>query len=136
MRTCCRAFSATASERTRRAGFSGGHPCVSARFSRRPSSIRWRFSRENYQFVVIDAPPGLTEDTCAAIRQSDRLAIVITPELPAIRNAIRSIEYLTSLHYPEDSIDIVLNRYSKRSTLSDHEIEAALHRRDCHKDPQ
>ena len=37
------------------------------------------FLAENYQFIIIDAPPGLTEDTCAAIRQSDRLAIVITP---------------------------------------------------------
>ena len=86
------------------------------------------FLTENYQFVIIDTPPGLNEDTCAAIRQSDRLAIVITAELPAIRNAIRAIEYLTSLHYPEDSIDIVLNRYSRRSTLTEREIEAALHR--------
>src|SRR5271165_5300727 len=86
------------------------------------------FLTENYQFIIIDAPPGLTEETCAAIRQSDRLAIVITPELPAIRNALRSIEYLTSLHYPEDSIDIVLNRYSRRSILTEREIEAALHR--------
>jgi pilus assembly protein CpaE len=86
------------------------------------------FLTENYQFLVIDAPPGLTEETCAAIRQSDRLAIVITPELPSVRNALRSVEYLTSLHYPDENIDIVLNRYSKRSPLSDHEIETALHR--------
>ena len=86
------------------------------------------FLAENYQFVILDTPPGLTEDSCAAIRQSDRLAIVITPELPAIRNAIRSIEYLTSLHYPEDSIDVVLNRYSRRSALTEEEIETALHR--------
>ena len=87
------------------------------------------FLGENYQFVIIDCPPGLTEETCAAIRQSDRLAIVITPELPAIRNAMRSIEYLTSMHYAADSIDIVLNRHSKKSALSDHEVEVALHRR-------
>ncbi len=86
------------------------------------------FLAENYEFVIIDCPPGLTEETCAAIRQSDQLAIVITPELPAIRNAIRSIEYLTSMHYAADSIDIVLNRHSKRSALTDHEVEAALHR--------
>jgi pilus assembly protein CpaE len=86
------------------------------------------FLSENYQFVIIDTPPGMSEDTCAAIRQSDRLAIVITPELPAIRNAVRSIEYLTSLHYPEDSIDVVLNRCSRKSTVSEQEIESALHR--------
>ncbi len=86
------------------------------------------FLGENYQFVIIDCPPGLTEETGAAIRQSNRLAIVITPELPAIRNALRTIEYLTSMHYADDSIDIVLNRHSKKSALSDQEVEAALHR--------
>lgn len=86
------------------------------------------FLAENHQFVILDTPPGLNEDTCAAIRQSDRLAIVITPELPAIRNAIRAIDYLTGLHYPEDSIDVVLNRYSRRSMLTEEEIETALHR--------
>jgi pilus assembly protein CpaE len=87
------------------------------------------FLAENYQFVIIDCPPGLSEDTCAAIRQSDRLAIVITPELPAINNAVRTIDYLTGLHYPEDSIDVVLNRYSKKSTLGDSDIETSLHRK-------
>ncbi len=86
------------------------------------------FLAENYQFVILDCPPGLTEDTCAAIRQSDRVAIVITPELPAIHNAIRCMKYLIGLHYPEESIDIVLNRHSRRSALSDSEIEASLHR--------
>ncbi len=86
------------------------------------------FLAENYQFVLIDSPPGMTEATCAAVRQSDQIAIVITPELPAIRNAVRSIEYLVGLHYPEKSIDIVLNRQSKNSLLTEQEIEAALHR--------
>ncbi|MGA3055542.1 MAG: AAA family ATPase [Candidatus Korobacteraceae bacterium] len=86
------------------------------------------FLAENYQFVLVDCPPGLSEDTCAVIRQSDRLAIIITPELPAIHNAIRSIQYLTSLHYPDDSIDIVLNRYSRKNPLSEREIESSLHR--------
>ncbi len=86
------------------------------------------FLAENYQFVLIDCPPGLSEDTCAAIRQSDRLSIIITPELPAIHNAIRAIEYLTGLHYPDENIDIILNRSSRRGALNDREIEASLHR--------
>ena len=86
------------------------------------------FLAESYQFVIVDAPPGLSEETCAAIRQSDRLGIIVTPELPAIHNAIRAVEYLTGLHYPGDSIDIVLNRYSRRSTLDDREIEGSLRR--------
>jgi len=86
------------------------------------------FLAETCQFVIVDCPPGLSENTCAAIRQSDRLAVVIIPELPAIRNAIRAIEYLTSLHYPAENIDVVLNRHSRDSALSDEEIESALRR--------
>lgn len=100
-------------------------------FSNTPSDAiehTMAFLAENYQFVIVDCPPGLSEDTCAVIRQSDHLAIVITPELPAIHNAIRSIQYLTGLHYPDENIDIVLNRYSRKNPLSEREIEASLHR--------
>jgi pilus assembly protein CpaE len=86
------------------------------------------FLADNYQFVIIDCPPGMADDTSAAIRQSDQLAIVITPELPAIQNALRLVEYLVGMHYPDDNIDIVLNRHAKNSVISDREIEAALHR--------
>jgi pilus assembly protein CpaE len=86
------------------------------------------FLSENYQFVIIDCPSGISESSGAAIRQSNRLAIVITPELPAIRNAVRWVEYLVDLHYPEGDIDIVLNRHAKDSALSDREIEEALRR--------
>jgi len=86
------------------------------------------FLAESYQFVIVDCPPGLGEDTCAAIRQSDRLSIIITPELPAIHNAIRSIEFLTGLHFPSENIDIVLNRHSGKNTLHDREIESSLRR--------
>lgn len=86
------------------------------------------FLADNYQFVIIDCPPGIADDTSAAIRQSDQMAIVITPELPAIRNALRLFEYLVSMHYPEKNIDIVLNRSAKNNALSDGEIEAAIRR--------
>ena len=86
------------------------------------------FLAENYQYVVVDCPSGLSEDTCASIRQSDRLELVITPELPAIQNAIRCIEYLTGLHYPSESIDIILNRASRKNALTERDVESSLHR--------
>jgi Flp pilus assembly CpaE family ATPase len=81
---------------------------------------------DNYEVVIVDTPPGLSEGTCAAIRQSDRLAIVVTAELPSVHNAIRAIEYLTGLHYPTESIDIILNRTSRRGALNERDIEASL----------
>lgn len=86
------------------------------------------FLAEHYQFVIIDCAPGITDDSAASIRQSDRVQIVLTPELPAIRSALRWVEYLVGMQYPEDSIDIVLNRSAKNVSLNAEEIETALRR--------
>ena len=83
------------------------------------------FLAEHYQFVIIDCAPGINDDSAASIRQSDRVQIVLTPELPAIRSALRWVEYLIGMQYPEDSIDVVLNRAAKNNSLSADEIETA-----------
>jgi pilus assembly protein CpaE len=86
------------------------------------------FLADLYQFVVVDCPPGLTDGTLASIAQSEQIAIVMTAELPSVRNAVRYIEYLAKLGYSSSSIYIVLNRYSKKALLSDERIEKALGR--------
>jgi pilus assembly protein CpaE len=86
------------------------------------------FLADTYQFVVVDCPPGLTDGTRACISQSEQVAIVITAELPSVRNAVRYIEHLSRLGYSSSSIQIVLNRHSKKGPLSDDRIEKALGR--------
>jgi pilus assembly protein CpaE len=86
------------------------------------------FLAETYQFVIVDCPPGLTEGTVACISQSDQVAIVMTAELPAVRNTVRYIEHLSRLGYNADSTYLVLNRHSKKGPLNDERIENALGR--------
>jgi pilus assembly protein CpaE len=86
------------------------------------------FLADAYQFVVIDCPPGLSEGTRACISQSDHVAIVMTAELPSVRNAVRYVEHLSKLGYSSNSICVVLNRHSKKGPLSDDRIEKALGR--------
>lgn len=86
------------------------------------------FLAETYAYVVIDCPPGLTEITSACISQSDQVAIVMTAELPAVRNTVRYLDHLTKLGCDTNVIQIVLNRHSKRGPLSDERIEKALQR--------
>ncbi len=86
------------------------------------------FLADIYQFVVVDCPPGLAEATLASITQSEQIAIVMTAELPSVRNAVRYIEHLSKLGYTSSSIHVVLNRYSKKGPLSDDRIEKALGR--------
>jgi len=86
------------------------------------------FLADTYQFVVVDCPPGLTEGTRACISQSEQVAIVMTAELPSVRNAVRYIEHLSRLGYSSSGIHVVLNRHSKKGPLSDERIEKALGR--------
>lgn len=95
-----------------------------------PSAIEHTlaFLADIYQFVVVDCPPGLTDGTLACLAQSDQIAIVMTAELPSVRNAVRYIEYLARLEQDSNRVQIVLNRHSKRGPLSDERIEKALGR--------
>jgi pilus assembly protein CpaE len=86
------------------------------------------FLADVYPFVVVDCPPGLTGPTQACIAQSDQVAIVMTAELPAVRNTVRYIEHLGKLGYSSNNIHVVLNRHSKKGPLGDERIEKTLGR--------
>ncbi len=95
-----------------------------------PSSVEHTlaFLADTYHFVVVDCPPGLTDGTRACISQSEQVAIVMTAELPSVRNTVRYMEHLSKLGYSSSSIQVVLNRHSKKGPLSDERIEKALGR--------
>lgn len=84
------------------------------------------FLAETYQYIVMDCPPGLSDATLSTLSQSDQIAIVLTAELPAIRNAVRYTEYLAKLGVNSASINLVLNRYSKKGPLGEERVEKTL----------
>src|SRR5204863_4415708 len=84
------------------------------------------FLADIYEFVVVDCPPGLTDVTLACIAQSDQVVIVMTAELPSVRNTVRYMEYLSKLGYNAANIRIILNRHSKKGPLTDEKVEKAL----------
>src|SRR5579859_1924324 len=84
------------------------------------------FLAERHQYVVVDLPPGLSDATLATLSQSDQIGIVLTAELPALRNAVHYIEYLSKLGMNPNSLHIVLNRYSKKTALGDDKVEKTL----------
>ncbi|HET9837913.1 MAG TPA: AAA family ATPase [Candidatus Angelobacter sp.] len=86
------------------------------------------FLAETYPYVVIDCPPGLTTAGMACLAQSDQVGIVMTAELPCVRNVVRYLEQLDRAGYA-GNVQIILNRASKRGPLSDERIEKALNRK-------
>lgn len=84
------------------------------------------FLADTFNYVVVDCPPGMTEATTATILQSDQVAIVLTAELPCVRNAARYLEHLSRIGFHSNNVRIILNRYSKKGPLPDDRIEKAL----------
>lgn len=64
-------------------------------------------------FILIDAPPGLNEDTIDALDAGNELLVVTNPELPATVEALRVIEF-TRRNWAKN-INVILNRYSGKS---------------------
>lgn len=85
------------------------------------------YLRLRYEFLMIDCPPGLNKPNLEVIHRCDQLYLVIVPEVPAVANAVRYLDYLTRAEYSLDRVKVVLNRYLKRgSGISDDQIEKAL----------
>jgi pilus assembly protein CpaE len=103
---------------------------VDAIYGAPPSAVEHTlaFLADTYQFVVVDCPPGLTEGTRASIAMSEQVAIVMTADLPSVRNTASYVEYLSNLGYSSSTLYVVLNRYSKKGPLSDDRIEQSLGR--------
>lgn len=75
------------------------------------------FLVEHYDSVVIDAGRNLSDDTVlGALQSSSAVFIVVTQELPAIRDAQRYLAFLMRLGFNQDQVRVVVNHYSKKVT--------------------
>lgn len=75
------------------------------------------FLVEKYEAVVIDAGRAISDDTVlGALQASTAIFLVITQELPDIRNAQRYLAFLMRMGFGQDQIRIVVNHYTKRTS--------------------
>jgi pilus assembly protein CpaE len=71
------------------------------------------FLRHNYDQLIVDGVRGFSEESLVALDAADRILLMLTQEVPAVRNAQRSIELFRRLGYPDDKIRPVVNRFHK-----------------------
>ena len=84
------------------------------------------FLRPRYEFILVDMPPSLNDENLTVIRECDQLYLVTVAEVAAVRNIVRQLEYFDRKDIPREKLRIVLNRYHKRSVVSDDQIEKVL----------
>jgi pilus assembly protein CpaE len=76
------------------------------------------FLRKHYDKVIVDGVRGFDEISLAAMDASQQLLLVLTQDVPAIRNGQRCLELFTRLGYDEQKVKLILNRYHKASKIT------------------
>jgi len=79
-----------------------------------------------HQFVIVDTPVGITEITAAALDVAELDLLVTTPEVPALRRTHACLRMLQGLEFPTQKVQLVLNRVSSKTKISEAEAVEAL----------
>jgi pilus assembly protein CpaE len=82
--------------------------------------------RERYDVVVIDTASELSEHVLEAFDAADRLVLVTTPEIPAIKNTRIALDVLDLVGHPRERRRVLLNRADPSLGLTVEDIEEAL----------
>lgn len=83
------------------------------------------FARRNYNVVSADLPDTFDETTLAVLREANKIMLVTTPELPALRLAHLKVMLLRKLDLL-DKVSLLLNRVSGHMSLNLAEIEKTI----------
>ncbi len=69
--------------------------------------------RDNYDTVIVDTPPYLSEVVLAAFDVSDSLYAIATLDLPSVRNMGVFLSTMDRLKIPADNVRLILNKAEK-----------------------
>lgn len=80
--------------------------------------------QSDYDVILIDTAPDTTDATIQALFFAERVVIVGNPVVDAIENIQRMLKLLREADYPEERIDICMNRLQRKEMFTLEEIRA------------
>ena len=79
--------------------------------------------RNDFDYIVVDTPTGFGDEVLAALDVSDLIALIVTPDVPALKTLKITLETLLELSYSRDKFRLVLNRSDAKVGISHTEVE-------------
>lgn len=79
-----------------------------------------------YDYIVVDTASSLSDLTLAVLEGSDKILLVITPDIPTIKNARLFFEVMEALEHPLEEMILVLNKVDRRGSIQEEDIEASI----------
>ncbi len=84
--------------------------------------------RANFDWVVIDTPPGFTAEVITSIDNSTEIVMVGMLDSLSLKNTKLGLETLELMKYDPDHVYLLLNRAHSRVGISQSDVEAVLGR--------
>lgn len=79
-----------------------------------------------YQYVLVDCGGRIDETTLTTTTVADRVFLVCSPSVVAVKNAWRRLQLMERVGIEKDAIRLVVNRWTRDSELSIKDIETHL----------
>jgi pilus assembly protein CpaE len=81
-----------------------------------------KYLRQIYAYVVVDTSHLLNEVTLSALDVSDVVVLLVTQDIPAIKNARLFLDLLGTIGVSRDRICFTMNRYDKRISITPEKV--------------
>ncbi len=81
--------------------------------------------KKEYDIIIIDTPPSFVETSLVALENSDDILLIVSMDLPALKNGKLAVETLNLLEL-KDKIKIILNRDTASDGITKEVVEEVL----------
>ena len=85
-----------------------------------------KYLRQIYAYVIVDTTHLLNDITLAALDIADVVVLVVTQDIPAIKNTRLFLDLLTTIGVNRNRICFVMNRYDKRISITPDKVSENL----------
>ncbi len=82
--------------------------------------------RKHYDFVVVDSWSYLDDIVLSLMDVTDRILVVMTPEIPAIKGTKQFLEVAEALQFSLEHVDLILNKVLPREGIRADQIERSM----------
>lgn len=78
--------------------------------------------KRDFHYVILDTAPTFDEVSAAAIRAADRILLVATATMPALKDARFLFTELNTAEYPKENVLLVLNEVDRNNRITAEQI--------------
>lgn len=79
-----------------------------------------------FDYIIVDTFPSLSDTTLAVLDAADKILLVMTLEMPVIKNITLFMDVANALSYSKGKVDLVVNRSGRDQTIRPEHVEQSV----------